>query len=274
MEEKEVKMTETDAAIAAGSAIAGAERVGAGVPYVVVPNGYDVHSLEEYLQRPVRKKGEIRMHDVDSFFFYIREFGGDGETFVFADILNKSFTGVMNHHHSSGEAGFCDHIAKFSMEETGEWRRWNENDGVMMLPLEFSDFVEANIADIADPPGADIMEMVSALRVKKKAEFNTVVDSATGDKTVSFTEETRGESVHGNIDVFGKFTLAVSPFIGCDKYAIQCRIRMDVRDGGLRICYQIINSNAIEEDAFRVQRDKLEKHCEAEGIMVVNGSLS
>ena len=135
-------------------------------------------------------------------------------------------------------------------------------------------FIEANIKDIAEPDGADIMDMVTALKVKKKAEFHSVVDHSTGMKTVQFSEETKGEAIKGNIDFFGQFTLGIKPFLGSEAYSVPCRLRFNITaNNKLRIYYQVINPDIIIEAAFNEELEKIREGMGELNIPIFNGTL-
>jgi uncharacterized protein YfdQ (DUF2303 family) len=250
------------------------------VPVAVVPDGYKLQSLESFLEQPARMRGRIELHSVDSLCKYVEMYAVTGQTIMFANVEKRTFNAVFNYHDykpSTGEQypGWGDYIASLTMQETRQWATWRDNDKRMMGQLEFADFVEDNMADIAEPAAAEILEMVNALKVKKKAEFHSVVDQKTGFQSLQFTEETKGETVKGNIDFMGTFSLAIVPFLGSEKYRVDCRIRFKITgENKLKIFYSIINADAVAEDAFNTEREKIENMMESITVPVLDGYIA
>ena len=76
---------DVESALAAGAAIGNAqspfaERAAEGTAaYTVVPKGYELKSLEEFLPRPLRIRQEVALQDTDSFIAYVNDFLPDAQ---------------------------------------------------------------------------------------------------------------------------------------------------------------------------------------------------
>ena len=263
-------MTEVKNIIDAGAAIGKPVVLNNGAAYAIIPDGYMIEDLETFSTTPMRKRGIVSFDDINSLISYTSLHKEKG-TAIFFDISNKKIITIINHHNDAGP-GWGDHRAIYSFTPTPAWSRWTAKNDTPMNQLDFADFIEANIEDISDPAGADIMDMVSALRVRQKAEFHSVIDTATGEKSIQYSEETRGESVKGNLDFKGRFTLGIAPFRGGEKYAVPCRLRFSIHsDRKLRIFFQIINPEVIEEAAMDAMSDTIRSQAEIWGCPVYLG---
>ena len=106
--------TEAQAILNAGAAIGENVRVlkDGSIPFTIVPDGYQVSSLEKMLAQPARKRGAVSVTDAGGFITYMNRHCEDG-TLVYADIdrVSGSFklVGVINDN-SAEEPGWRDHM--------------------------------------------------------------------------------------------------------------------------------------------------------------------
>lgn len=232
--------------------------------YAIVPEGYEL-ATEDIADRqekreptPRRITGSVSLANVDSFLeFCGREYVED-TTVCFANLRTRSFAAIFNYAAPGGVPGWSDRSATLTLGETTNWKRWLDVNGEKMGQLSLADFLEANMDDIFEPDAADIIEMITALKVRKNAEFHSIIDQNTGLVSMQYSEDVKGESIKGQIDFIGKFTIGLSPFYGSSKYSIKCNLRMSTNnENRLLVHVQLINHQAVIEDAFNVEREKI-----------------
>src|SRR5690625_4744687 len=131
-------------ALAAGSALSEPRFVGIGA-YAVVPEDYELISLEPYAESPTRKHGSVEMHDVDSFIRYFNAHAAEHSQ-IYATVNPPRFVGVLNDHEQK-KAGWRDFCVTYNCPISIEWREWAECDGKPMKQVEFADFIERNLPD-------------------------------------------------------------------------------------------------------------------------------
>lgn len=232
--------------------------------YAIVPDGYELKMkdisahIEDREDAPRRQTGNTALRTSESFCEFVERGFVDGTTVCFASINNSYFSAIFNYQGSKGAPGWEDRTATLQLQHTTEWKRWIKADRTKFSQLELADFFDANIENIVEPDAASIVEMITALKVKRKAEFHSAVDQNTGFTNVQYTENTSGEAVKGSLDFFGKFTIGVSPFRGSDPYKVKCSLRFNIdNDNNLRVFFALINADLVEEAAFDVERDKV-----------------
>lgn len=243
--------------------------------YTVVPDGYrleteDLQERNEALEeRPRRITGEVSLANVESFCAFVEREFVENTTVCFAHLFHNAFTTIFNYDAPGGVPGWGDRKAILSLKKTSNWKRRTSNNRVKMTQLKFADFLEANMDDIVEPDAASIIEMVSALKVKKKAEFHSIVDQNTGFTSLQYTEDVKGEAIKGSVDFFGKFTIGLAPFYGSDPYKVKCNLRFSVDDQNrLEVFFQMINEESVTEDAFNVERSKIVERLTALGVPI------
>lgn len=232
--------------------------------YAIVPEGYELKTedisshIESREDVPRRQTGNTWLRTSDSFCEFVERGFVEGTTICFASLGESTFTAIFNYQGPAGMPGWADRTANLTLEYTTEWKRWIKADRTKFSQLELADFFDANLDNIVEPDAASIVEMLTALKVKRKAEFHSAVDQNTGFTNVQYTENTSGEAVKGSLDFFGKFTIGVAPFSGSDPYSVKCSLRFNIdNDNNLRVFFTLINSDLVEEAAFDVERDKV-----------------
>lgn len=232
--------------------------------YAIVPEGYELKIedmaplLEQSAAAPSRCTSRQKLRTTESFCEYVRRSRVDGTTVCFADLDKAQFEAVFNYDGAAGAPGWCDHTAVLDLQYTKNWSRWIAASGKRMGQLALADFFDANMDDIVEPDAASIVETITALKIKRKAEFHSAVDSNTGFTTVNYTENVSGEAVKGSLEFFGRFVIGVAPFRGSDPYKVRCVLRFSIEgENNLSVYFTMINQDIVEEAAFDVEREKV-----------------
>jgi uncharacterized protein YfdQ (DUF2303 family) len=259
--------------------------------YAVVPEGYELktHDMskrnEEIVkrderiaerkfelenERPMRNVGDVRVADVESFAYMVERENIPETTIVRADMNNRNFVAIINFAEDGKIAGFEDRTISLSLVRTLEFGRWMANNRERMTQLQLADFLEENLENIVEPPAAEMIEMISNLKVKRNAQYHSVIDTNTGAQSLSFSETIKGETVNGSMDFRSKFKIAITPYIGSKPYEIECNVRFSVGEERLRIFFNMINIAKIEEHAFDAENTKVRDAMGKLGAPVIN----
>lgn len=233
-------------------------------PFVAVPDGYQLKDIAHILPAPVRKTGTTQIHDADSFIKLCGLQGDPMESVIYinADYEKQSInvTAVFNDHEPgiNNSAGWRDHRAVFSPRFTTEWRRWNEQNGKPMSQTEFGFFLEANLADIHDPAGGEVLTFVTTLQETRKVKYGSSVNLANGMVQLEFVEE-GNDATKGKLEMFRKFTLGIRPFVGGTAYPLEAllRYRIDRNSGEIKFWFDLQRPDRILEDAINDISDKI-----------------
>lgn len=267
MQEK-TKENETMTAVQLGAALCDVNFVH-GTPYIAVPGGFKVENLESMLERPARKRGNTTLRDATSFIqFVIQE--ANTETRIYGSYNPPSFAAVFNDHSKDG-ANWRDHTARFNCPVSIEWKTWNDNNKKQFQQEAFAQFIEDNLPDIAKPPAADMLEISRTLEAKKKVNFASGVRLSNGETELTYEEQISGTASKGKITVPETFTIGIPVLEGGPLYAVECRLRYRIGDGGkMAMWYELVRPHKILEDAIKEVWTHIQN---STGVTIFNGSI-
>lgn len=239
------------------------------VPSAAHSEGGKLHDLSTYLDYPTRKKGSIILFDVDSFNTYLGANAKPGETIIYVDrdLGEPSITAVLNDN-SSANPGFRDFRATLQFRKTPQWKKWQAMDGKMVSQEMFSEFVEENMLDILDPPGAQMLEIVTYLQVTRAVDFKSAVNLGNGNVQFQNLESTDAKVSTGLLTIPTIFVLALAPIMGGPTFKIEARFRFRLADGKLSLGLKLQRLEDVMEQVFDdvVQNMTLET-----GVLMVSG---
>lgn len=248
--------SDTAAAVEAGQRIGRPVEVAPGLVATLNPvtgetTIHDVAALEldRDARPPARKTGQVTVRDADSLIEYIERHATE-HTEVWADLERRAVLAVLDGH-APIVAGHQDHKAILSLRQTEAWKLWREKDGLYLPQETFAEFIEARQVDIIDPPGGDLLAIVTTIKSTTKADFESARRLSDGQTVLSYREETTTTAGKaGQFEVPETFTLGISPFEGSPKYRVTARLRVRIASGQLTIGYVLDNPKDIEAEAF------------------------
>ena len=253
---------DVQAAIAAGVALGDPRspvaEPGAGV-FTVVPKGYSIESLEDYLPRPLRIVQNILLHDADSFIAYVNEYGRQGVSHVFFNVEGEEFLAILDYHEKKDTPGWCDHVATFKTRRSVEFQTWMNQNRKQMTQVDFARFLEENLPDIVEPASADLLEVALTFEAKKSVEFSSGVRLANGQIQFQYDEVVRGAAQKGSIEIPEQFVLGISIHVGGPAYRIPVRLRWRLQEGKVVFWYEVVRPHRFIEDALKEIRERVAK---------------
>lgn len=264
---------DTEAALIAGQNLGDAKIIN-GHPYAIVPKGSDFRDLEELLDAPLRRKGNTSLRDPESFCRFVKE-EMTAETRVYGNLKEGRFRAVFNDNRGHGViegqaiAGWRDYTASYACPTSAEWATWKSKDGNQMTQVQFAQFIENNLPDIAQPPAAEMLEVSRTLEAKKKVNFAQGIRLSNGQNELTYEEQVEGTAGKGKFKIPEEFTIGIPVLEGGPRYAVQCRLRYRISDqGGLTMWYEIVRPHKIMEDAISEVWNKIEQET---GKTIFNG---
>lgn len=252
-----------------------------GSPILVMPNGeggWQHHDLSNHLPAPLRKKGSLTLHEVDSFINFSKDQGSLSNTRIYLDVnyVNQKInaTAVFNDH-GTNEAGYRDYKAVFSPTLGEEWKRWNSMNKQAMDQERFANFLQDNIGDINNggdtklPTGSDVLTFVSSLEETRTVKYGSAVNLQNGMVQLQFVED-GDKATKGNLEIFKEFGLALRPFFGGQPYALKAllRYRINRNSGEISFWFELQRPDRVLEDA---SKELIEKITQETGFPVFYG---
>lgn len=258
--------------------------VGAGVPLVLLPQGYIAHNMESLLAAPARKKGTVVLNDAESFVAVVND-QKDSNTRLFSTIEPPTFTAVFNH--TAAGTGWGDHRAHYATPLAPEWKAWLGMDGKKTNQVDLAQFIENNLIDVVyidkdaagaaagevgSPDGATLLEVCRTLEAKKKVDFKSAIRLADGSTQFTYDEDVSGSARQGQLAVPEQFSLGIPVFENGAKYRVDVRLRYRIADGGqLTMWLELIRPHKTIEHAVKELRESI---AAATALQILNGSPS
>lgn len=222
--------------------------------YSVVLPANAQHKLidgEKYLPAPTRKKGAVAFIDGGSLARYAKAHdAGDGSSAFYADPDALTVTAVLNGHRTDAP-GWGDHRATLTLRLTPEWKHWVALNGQLVDQVKFSEHIEDGLAEIVDPPGAEMLELAQTFQANTKVAFKSFRQLDNGQRQVSYEETIDAKAgTKGNITIPPRFQLGLAPFEGAEPFRVDARLRFRIREGDLKIGYVLDRPDVVIRSAF------------------------
>ena len=237
-------------------------------PVVFVPKGYaaEYPDFEKHLAAPLRKIATVRLDDVESFVWYLKEHGEPKRTrtYLQADYAagKVSFTALINDHQAGyTDQNWRDHKALFTPANSVEWKTWTNNNRQPMSQTEFGNFLEENLANICEieglPNATAIMAMVLNFEATNEKRFKSVSRLQSGGLNFEFIDQ-EDAATRSKMEVFERFAIAIPAFVqpmaatdAIVAYRIDCRLKYRIRDGKLSLWFELIREDKVLEAAAK-----------------------
>jgi uncharacterized protein YfdQ (DUF2303 family) len=253
---------DVQAALAAGATLGGPQAPvqgpGAGM-YAVVPKGYSLESLADFLPRPLRIEQEVVLHDADSFIGYVNEYAKESVSLIFFNGEGEEFVAILDYHEKPETPNWCDHVARFKVRRSVEFETWMNANRKQMTQVDFARFLEENLPDIAEPNSAELLEVALTFEAKKSVEFSSGVRLGNGQIQFQYDEIVRGTAQKGSIEVPEKFVLGIPIHVNGPAYRIEVRLRWRLQEGKVVFWYEIVRPHRYIEDALKEIRQRIEQ---------------
>lgn len=209
-------------------------------PALYLPNGNggkgELVSLERFLGSPLRKRGEVVVHDPASFNQVVRDNAdaGDVAIFVDRDVAKPQIVAVLNGH-GKGGPGWGDFRVRIAFRPNPQWVKWQGLDGKLIGQTEFAEFVEDNLADIVTPAAAQMLEIVTQFQATRTTAMRRAIRLSSGQVQFEHVDNIDAKVGAGHIEVPEEITLSLAPMLGSPLYQVPARFRYRLAEGSLKL---------------------------------------
>ena len=232
-------------------------------------HGFQTIDFEKHRAHPRRKTGSVTLFDADSFNRFLVDNHVPGATTIYVnpDAEKPAIVAVVNGN-GSGGPGFGDFRASIAFRTTPQWAKWKAIDGKLLLQSEFAEFVEDNLADIATPDGATMMEIVTYFQATATTDFRSGIKLANGTVQLANNENVEAQVGAGNLAVPDLFEIALSPVFGVTPFKVPARFRYRIENRRLKLGFKL---QRIEDVMAQIIRDIEAEIVLPEGVAKVYG---
>lgn len=246
-----------------------------GIPYLVAPNDYTVHSLEHLLPVPARKHATVSVTTTDSFINYGKKHGSLDECVIYADIDGEKSHCVLEaviNDNGADDAKWRDHRCTFEPALSVEWKRWIGKNTSNMNQADFATWLEDNLGDIANvpnmPTGAQMLTMALAFEANAEKRLKSRINLQSGGVRFEYVED-EDKDTRTSMEVFQRFTLGLPVFEGSsDAYPVEARLKYRDSGGKVSFWYELIRPDKAFKTAVKSALDEIK---DATGFMILHG---
>lgn len=237
-----------DAGALTGKVIEVAE---AGKKFVIVPDGYQVQEVDNWLAAPRDLASHVAMRDLQSFIDYLLHHKSD-DSAVFADVKAPGLLAILDWHGSDNVPTKRQHRAAYKPELSEEWKAWTGINGKWKPQVEMVRFMEEQADDIVTPDGATLLEVCATLEAKKNVTFKSGLKLADSTVQMQFIETTEGQAggISGQLSIPTELTLGMPVFYAGDRYSVKAFFRYNINGGALALKIDLHQPQRIIDDAF------------------------
>jgi uncharacterized protein YfdQ (DUF2303 family) len=249
----------------------------AGEPYVIVPSGFEIKTLKEFIP-PSRIEQNVVLIDAGSFIEYVNRFK-DADTLIFCEVNDAStpsqtglvanppsaasLTAVLDYHKVGiglNVPRYCVHTCTLQLRQTVEWQTWRSKNAVRFGQVEFATFLEDNQhlfnavrKEDSTLKGAELLELVTTLHGKRDVKFDTSVRLQNGASKLTYVDDVdvRGTSAAGSIELPSIINVGMSIFEGGQPYKVDARLKTRVEGRQIQLWYETIQMHKIVRDSIR-----------------------
>jgi len=250
-------LTQSDVktALDAGATIGAPKDLTEKAAYAIVPEGYEVASLERFYPTPWRTRCKHTFRRLDGLINYANDFG-DAGTVVYADEDGGTIAAILDHS-LWNEPRWGEHQAMLKVPYAKEWKTWIHADGAKRPQAAFAEFIEDNFEDIYVPEGSGspdastMLELAQTLNAKRSVDFTSSTKLSDGSGQISYKEEAKDSAgKNGQIEIPEHFFIAIPVYEGGDLYQVKAKLRYRLDDGNLKIWYDLHRPEKVVETAF------------------------
>lgn len=230
-----------------------------GNPYVMIPPGWDVHDLETPYQ-PRRPVANAHLGDVTSFCAYW-SLHRQSASRIYATLTPPKFISVLDDFVPTGgddadcHAPWREFRARFEPAYSAEWTAWKTRNKNPMSQLQFAEFLQDNLPDVAEPDGATLLEMALNFESSQTGSFVASQRLQDGSHNLQWKAD---NNASGTVQLPQMLTLRVPVFDADEPMPISARLRYRVTDGKLALWYELVRPHKAEEAALREMWQRIE----------------
>ncbi len=228
--------------------------------FAVVPEGYELKSLEPHQDGPDSLMAQHTFDDVESLVVYLRNWATPTSMFK-ADADRRRIMAVIDYHESADMPARCRHKVEFQARLHPVMALWLGACDRTMSQLKFGRFLEDRAKEVVEPDAASVMEMVMTFDAIKKVSFRSSQRLHDGRRQFHYVEE---NEARGGLTLPESFVVETPIFAGAAPEYVKFMVRYDISDGDLTFKIEMHDKDIVLNRAFEgcvtALRDGLEGH--------------
>lgn len=224
--------------------------------------GHDVVDLDtnEHRRRsqaaPARKTGHVSFTEHESLAAYVNGHKADDATTLWADRDKGTIVAVLNDHSTLATAGWGDHRATLTLQQSPAWKAWSAANGRTFEQVAFADFIEDRLADVDKPDGAHLLEVAQSIQATKGVVMKSAARLDNGEVKFRYEEQVDAKAgQQGDLTIPTRLALGIAPFDGLDLYRVEARLRFRLANGSVSFSVHLDRPEDVLRAAFAAVAD-------------------
>ncbi len=244
---------------------------------VVIPDGYNLNSLEPLQPEPNRFRGHFNTTVLNQFIDYIDQHGS-ADTGVFIDHVSMTAKAIIDQGNQSNPL-WGKHTAAVALNRTPAYEALNRLNDNLLNQQAFIDFAEDwqdNVlfyyGDFANASAESFRKTIQALR--------TLKTSATASTESEINNFSASRSAMESIEVSAGayqpptgFLFNVIPYDGFDSVSFDCQVRAITEGKEVKLKYRISKLEQHREHIAEQFKDKIVTGIKADDIKIFIGHM-
>jgi len=244
----------TDAQTIIALATLATSPIAAHTPFLRLPNGGTVESLEQFQAHPSRIRAGVNFRDVDDFVRYVLRYKSDNNTMIFHKASAQRIDAALDYHGSPDKPSWSTHCASVRLCPSTEWALWAGVMGSWMGQLELAEFLEkaALCGSDTTPEPAVLLEAARHFQAIRSVNFRSAVRVTNGDLQLTYEQISKASvGEKGTVTVPDTFHVHAPYYRGGSPADILIRLYWRLtEEGKLTFRFSAPSLPAIEEDAL------------------------
>ena len=218
--------------------------------FITMPATMKVEDVSRFYP-PTRAKATPQFTEAAGFIAYVNRFK-TAATVMFASISDTGaqLTAIIDYH-SPEKPDYGSHRAGFTLERTTDWNNWMGNDRKAMAQLAFAEFLENHQHLIAEPNGAELLELVLTLEGKNDVAWQSVERLKDGGAKLLYDEvvNVTGATKAGTMKLPDQIGAGIQVFQGCPKVPVLARLKYRMAERKISLWYETIMPHVLVRTA-------------------------
>ncbi len=219
---------------------------------IAMPHDYKVADVSAFSDAPWRDAKTVYLHTLPEFVRFVKAEAGGKFAVLFCG--KGCVRAALNYCKPGGcePGGWADSQAVFAMAMSPDWMAWRNGDGKLFGQEDFCEFLEDQEKTIAEPRGAELVNLVANFRQNSRVEFSSCYRSADGQVKLAYNESKTG--VNREMAAPEMLTLRLPVLRGAEEmttYEVRARlrVRVDKESHKLTFRYALVRPDVPEDMA-------------------------
>jgi len=227
-----------------------------GRTFAIVRNDFGLTNITPANKAEVLKpkliSQNVRIQSAESLIEYTNTFKNQ-HTVIFADINNNSIHVAIDYHlppdrDGNPKATLCKHNAYLNLPFSDEFQTWVAQDDRLIPHVAFATFLEENAADITEPGGGELYELIRDIQVKQDMHFSSSIRM--GDAvSISYSKD-EDATTKANMELPVLFYVSIPVYFSEESVELRCLMRRKIADGKLHLGFKILRLEEVRQNEF------------------------